>query len=208
MTRGRLEAVASTFESDSETLHKKFLAMLSDVACAECSTARFGEAILPAWLQTKWSDFTRELVIASAQGTRRTKAKPVQPVAGVKSRTDAEKIVKAASTCVFKNRGLGSPVWHAPWFVIDVGTRIGLKNLPTLQVVLGSSVVPEQIADFRNYLFHPGERTRSRYEELQEKLGMLHVEPEDLPRQQLRTDRTVFTSWVRELQRVASASTQ
>ena len=200
--------VAAAFQTDSEALRKRFMSMISDVACTECSSARLGEAVLPAWLQTKWSDFTRELVIASAQGTRRTQCNSVLPAPRVKSRSDAEKVVKAASTCTFKSRGLGSPIWHAPWFAIDVGTRIGLRNLETLKLTLGSSAVPGQITDFRNYLFHPGEHTRSRYEEMREKLGLVRVEPEDLLHQQLQPNEMVFTFWVNELQRVANASTQ
>lgn len=208
MPRGRLKAVAAAFETDSEALRERFLSMVSDADCAVCSSARLAEAILPAWLQTKWSDFSRELVIASAQGTRRTHGSSVLPAPGVKSRADAERIVKAASTCAFKSRGHGSPIWHAPWFAIDVGNRVGLRNLDTLELTLGSSAAPGQIADFRNYFFHPGERTRLKYEELREKLGLVRVEPEDLLRQPLQPNEMVFTSWVDELQRVANASTQ
>ena len=158
MTRGRLEIIGAAFKSDSETIHSSFLGVLSDESCTDCSASRYGEAILSARLQTKWSDFTRELVIGSAQGTRRTKGGSVRPVSGVKNRADADKVVKAASTCVFKSHGLSSPVWHAPWYVIEVGKRIGLRNLDTLELALGPSAVPGQVTDFRNYLFHPGER--------------------------------------------------
>ena len=206
MTRGRLEIIGAAFESDSETIHSSFLGVLSDESCTECSASRYGEAILSARLQTKWSDFTRELVIGSAQGTRRTKGGSVRPVSGVKNRADADKVVKAASTCVFKSHGLSAPVWHAPWYVIEVGKRIGLRNLDTLELALGPSAVPGQVTDFRNYLFHPGERTRSKYEDLLGKLGMLDMEPVDLPRQKLQGNQTVFTWWIRELQRIAVAS--
>ena len=72
MAPSRLDVVASAFQTASEGLHDKFLAMTSDVACTGCQHAGFGEAILTAWLQTKWIDFTRDLVVASALGTRRT----------------------------------------------------------------------------------------------------------------------------------------
>lgn len=206
MVRGRLETVAAEFQLESEELRRRYLSMTSDIACIECSTARLGEAILCAWLQTKWSDFTRKLVTASAQGTRRRQGNVVPPVPRVRSREDAEGIVKTASLCIMRKRGLGSPVWHAPWFAIDVGKRIGLRNLDTLELSLGSSVVPSQITDFRNYLFHPGERTRRKYEELRQKLGFVRVEPENLLGQSMGQGEMVFTFWVNELQRIANAS--
>ena len=208
MAPSRLDVVASTFQTASEGLHDKFLAMTSDAACTGCQHAGFGEAILTAWLQTRWIDFTRDLIIASALGTRRTRGNSVRAVAGVKSRTDAERIVKAATTCAVKNRGLNSPIWHAPSFVVEVGTLVRLRNLRTLKDALGPTVIPEQITAFRNYLVHPGTRTRYRYEALQAKLGMLRMEPERLLHQQQKPGLPVFTSWVRELQRIAYDSTR
>ena len=200
--------VVATFESDSEALHGQFRSMTSDNSCVGCSSAGWGEALFSAWLQTTWATFTRELVIASAQGTRLRQGNSVLPVPGVKSRADAEKIVTAASRCTFKKRGLSYPVWHSPDFAIEVGNRVKLRNLATLEVNLGSSVVPRQITDFRNYLVHPSESNRSKYEEMREKLGFVRAEPEDLLRQQLQPNEMVFSYWVNELQRVANASTE
>lgn len=208
MPTSRLDVVASTFQSTSEALHDKFQAMRSDSACTGCQSAGFGEAILAAWLQTKWSDFARELVVASALGTRRTRGNSVNAVTGVKTRDDAERIVKATTKCAIKNRGVSVPVWHSPSFVIEVGTLMKLGNLRKLEFALGPSLVPGQITDFRNYLVHPGTRTRYKYEELQAKLGMINIEPEDLLHQQQKPGLPVFTAWVRELQRIAFDSTR
>ena len=208
MPRSRLDVVASTFQSNSEALHNKFQVMRSDSACTGCQSAGFGEAILVAWLQTKWSDFARELVVASALGTRRTTGNSVKAITGVKTRDDAEKIVKTATKCAIKNRGVSIPGWHSPSFVIEVGTLMQLGNLRKLEVALGPSLVPGQITDFRNYLVHPGTRTRYKYEALQAKLGMINIEPEDLLHQQQEPGLLVFTAWVRELQRIAFDSTR
>ena len=208
MTLSRLDVVAFTFQSDSEALHDKFLTMTSDAACTGCHSSGFGEAILAAWLQTKWINFTRSLVIASALGTRRAGGNSVQAASGVRSLADAERIVKAATTSVVKNYGSSSPVWHAPRFVIEVSTIIKLRNLPKLEATLGPTITPKQITDFRNYLVHPDKNTLSSYERLQEKLGMLRVAPEDLLRQEQKPGLRVFTAWVRELQRIAYDSTQ
>ena len=208
MPHSRLDVVASTFRSNSEALHDKFQAMRSDAACTGCQSAGFGEAILAAWLQTRWSDFARELVIASALGTRRTRGNSVKAVTGVRTRADAERMVKAATKCAIKNRGVLVPVWHAPSFVIEVGNLMQLRNLEYLEAVLGPSLVPAQITDFRNYLVHPGLKTRYKYRALQAKLGMLRIEPEQLLHQQQRPGVPVFTSWVRELQRIANDSTR
>ena len=208
MVRSRLDVTASDFKSGAESLHDRFLAISADVGCAGCQSAGFGEAILVPWLQTKWSEFTRDLIVASALGTRRTRRTSVKPVSGVRSRYDAERIVKAAATRTAQKRGTPYPVWHSPSFAVEVGSLIGLNNLPRIEVTLGSTIVPRQITDFRNYLVHPSNRTRQRYEELQAKLGMLRAEPEDLLHQLQSPNLTVFTSWVRELQRIADAATR
>ena len=208
MAIDHLDGVASTFQLGAEALHEEFIVMISDEACIGCQSAGFGQAILTAWLQTKWSEFTRDLVIASVMGTSWTGGNSVQAVAVVRSREDAERIVKAATACTMKSRGLSSAVWHAPWFVIEVSTHIGLTNLPKLEAALGATVIPWQITAFRNYLVHPSKKTLYKYAELQAKLGMLGIEPEDLLRQQQKPGLPVFTAWVRELQSIAYDSTR
>ena len=208
MARSRLDVVASTFGADSEALHEKFLQIRSDAACTGCKSAGFGEAILTAWLQTKWADFTRDLVTASTLGTRRAGGNAVPAVAGVRTLADAEMLIRKAATEVFKKSGHSSPVWHSPRFVIEVSTRVRLNNLPKLEASLGPTLIPKQITDFRNYLVHPSQRTRQEYEALQAELGLFRVEPEDLLHQQQKPGLPVFTSWVRELQRIAYDSAQ
>ena len=198
---------AAAFKSGAEALHHRFLAISADSACTGCQSAGFGEAILAAWLQTEWGNFTRNLIVASALGTRRS-GTPVKAIAGVRSPADAEKMVRTAAACAAKIRGTSYPVWHAPLFAIEVGSLIGLHNQPKLEVVLGATLVPGQIADFRNYLVHPGDKTRKKYEGLQAKLGMFGMEPEDLLHQFQGPGLTVFTSWIRELQRIADDSTR
>lgn len=208
MTLSGLDSVALAFRLESEALHDRFLAIKSDVACGGCQSAGFGEAILTAWLQTKWITFNRGLVVASARGTRRTRASRVQAIAGVRSQADAEKTVRAAATDVTKKRGDFSPVWHSTDFVIEVSSHMRLSNLPRIEAALGPTIAPAQVTAFRNYLVHRDERARLRYENLQAKLGMLHVEPEDLLHRETRPGLPVFTSWVRELQGVAYDATQ
>ena len=207
MALNRLDVVASTFQSASEELHDRFLEMTSNAACTGCQHAGFGEAILAAWLQTKWSEFTHDLVVASAIATGPTEGNSVQPLAGVKSQADAKREVRRATTLVVKKHGFSSPVWHAPRFVIEISGLMGLKNQPKIEAALGPTAIPEQISRFRNYLVHPSHDTRSKYQVLQAKLGMLRMEPEQLLHQQQSPGLPVFTSWVRELQRVAHDAT-
>ena len=207
MARSRLDVAASAFKSDAEALHQKFLAISADPACTRCQSAGYGEAILAAWLQTKWSNFTRDLVVASALGTRRTRGTPVRAISGVRTLPVANKTVKDAAARIAKKRGTFHPVWHDPLFAIDVGTLLELDNLQTLEVALGPTLVPRQITAFRNYLVHPGDRTRQKYEDLEAKLGIHSMGPEQLLHQLLSPGLKVFTLWVRELQRIADVST-
>ena len=208
MAHSWLDVSASTFNSGAEVLHEKFLAILADSECTGCQSAGFGEAILAAWLQTAWADFTQDLIIASALGTRRQSGTSFSGIAGVRSRAEAQKVVRATAAITAKTSGFSYPIWHSPTFAIDIGNRLGLKNLSQLESTLGPTRVPREITDFRNYLVHPGDRTRQKYEALQAKLGLLRTEPEHLLHQLRGPGLTVFTSWVRALQGIADDSTR
>ena len=208
MALSRLEAVAARFVSDSEALLCKFLEIIADANCTECQSAGYGEAILTPWLQTYWGNFNRELVVASALGTRRKTGSQFRPVSGVKSQADAERNVSKATRSAVETSGTVSAVWHAPWFAILVGSLIGLRNLAVIEASLGPTLVPRMITDFRNYLVHPADNTRQKYEALQAKLGMLNVKPENLLHQQLSPGLPVFASWVKELQGIAHDATR
>ena len=209
MAPSSLVEVASGFHSASEELHDKFLAMRSDEACAECDGAAFGEAILTAWIQTAWGEFSRDLVLASALGAQRRDGTPVQPLAGVTNPAEAELRLRDAAKSVGNERGLSTPVWHAPWFAVEVGSVLGLGNVEGLEAALAPTLVPKQISTVRNVLVHPRQKKAfEEYESLQAKLGMLNVAPQYLPRQPTSPGVMLFTSWVRELQNVADDSTQ
>ncbi len=206
MALSRLDIVASTFQNDTEGLHNRFLAMTSDLACVRCESSRFGHAIKIAWLQNAWSIFTQNLLVASAIGTRRMKRIRVRPAPGIKSQRDAERLIKEVSSSIAKASGAPYPVWHAPWFVVEVARAMRLRNLEVIELAIGPARVPAYITDYRNYLVHPSARTRGKYDVLLARLGMLHVTPEELPRQEQTPGLPLFTSWIRELQRIADAS--
>ena len=208
MALSRLDRVNAGFQANAEALHDKFCAIRLDHCCSGCRSAGFGEAILTAWLQTSWGSFTRSLIIASTLGTRRTSANAFQALPGVRSNTDAERKVKAASAEVVEKHRYSDPVWHAPLFVVEVSNLLAIRNKSTIEITIGATSIPKQISRFRNYLVHPDERTRSEYNALQASLGMLRTEPEDLLHNEIKPGLPVFTEWVRELQRVAHASTR
>ena len=206
MSSANFAEIGATFLAASEQLHERFLEIRFDQDCDSCSSSAFGEAILTAWIQTEWGDFTRHLITASALGGRRRDGAILQPLPGVTEATDAERHVKGASKEVIAKRGLMTPVWHAPWFALDVSVLLGLSNHSVLEAALGPTNVPKQITTVRNVLVHPGRNTQEEYRRLQAKLGMLNVAPEFLPRQLLSPGVTLFTSWIRELQGAAHDS--
>lgn len=208
MALDSLNNVGSSFFSCSEDLHNRFLDMTSDEACVGCQSAGLGRAILTAWLQSAWGEFSRNLVVASALDSGRSASAGVQADSNVEPETQVQRTVKEATSCIMKKHGFSAAVWHAPWFVIEVGYLLGLQNLSKLEANLGPTLTPLQITTFRNYLVHPSKKTRMKYAELQAKLGMLGVEPEDLLSQQRKPGLPVFTAWVRELQRIAHDTTQ
>ena len=208
MPPSHLLIASSTFHDTAEALHNKFLVAISDPACVECTTARFSGAIFTAWLQEKWSSFLRNLIIASALGTRRRTGTSVRAIRGVRNWHNAERIVKDAAICVANKRGLRQPVWHSPEFVIAVGNYVRLANLHTIVITLSPTQVPQQLTVFRNYLVHPTDTNRIKYHKLQAEYGLIDVEPQDFVYRYRTRGVPVFTSWVRELQRIANASTR
>ena len=208
MPSSRLDIASRTFTATAEALHEKFLAATLEPACVECTVAGFSGALYTAWLQTEWGDFSRSLVVASALGTRRKTGASIKAAAGVKTQLDAEKLVKAASACAVKMRGLQQPVWHDPLFVVAVANGVGLANLSTIETALGPTRAPQQITAFRNYLVHPTERNGAKYKKLQAEFGLLNVKPQDFVYQYRARGLPIFTSWIRELQNVAYASTR
>lgn len=207
MSRSRIELLGTKFHRETEVIHDRFRGILADSMCEGCHAAGFGEAVLTFALQVAWSDFCRDLVVVSALGTRRSRGASIGSVSGIRSMQSAEELVMKNARNTVTERRLSNFVWHATWFTIDVGAKVGLQNQSQLELHLGSALAPEQIARFRNYLAHPEASARARYDGLLAKLGMPGVEPEDLLHKELRPGVPVFTHWVRELQRVAYAST-
>ena len=208
MQRSRLDIASRTFQTTAEALHDKFLVATSDPACVACSAAGFSGAVFTAWLQEDWSGFLRNLVIASALGTRRKTGASVRAVPGVTNLPNAEQIINAAAKCVAKHSGLQQPVWHAPKFVIAVSNYVKLANSATITATLSPTLVPQQLTVFRNYLVHPNDKNRIRYQKLQAEFGLLDVEPQDFVYRYRSRGVPVFTSWVRELQSIAHAATR
>ena len=208
MPPSRLDIASRTFQATAEALHDKFLVAISDPACVECPAAGFSGAVFTAWLQEEWSNFLRNLIIASALGTRRKSGASVRAIRGVSNRPNAEKIVNGAAKSVAKHRGLQQPVWHAPEFVIEVSNYVRLANFATIEATLSPTRVPQQLTVFRNYLVHPSDRNRIKYQKLQAEFGLLDIEPQDFVYRHRSRGVPVFTSWVRELQSIAHASTR
>ena len=208
MPPSRLDIASRTFHATADALHNKFLVAISDPACVECTAAGFSGAVFTAWLQEEWSKFTRNLVIASALGTRRKTGASVRAIRGVRTRPNAEKTVNSAAKCVAKNGGLQQAVWHSPEFVIRVSSHVRLANLATIEATLSPTRVPQQLTVFRNYLVHPSDSNRIKYRKLQAEFGLVDVEPQDFVYRYRSRGVPVFTSWVRELQSIAHASTR
>ena len=207
MANGHLNIVYDKFNIAAEAIHEKFLAIAQDKACARCQSAGFGEAILTAWLQTNWAEFSRELMVASLLGMRSTNDSIITAEGDIKAQNEAKGTVTKAAKETFEKQGLQFPVWHSTGFVIEISQILKLPNYTKIESALGPTPVPERITQFRNYLVHPTPRNRSRYEELLAKLGMLGKEPEELLHQTVRPGLVIFTSWIRELQLVSHAST-
>ena len=200
--------VAESFRSASEELHARFIELWKDEGCVDCRSSAMADGMLAAWIQNEWGEFVRRLIVVSAMGFRRLNGADVEPIGGVNGVAEAEAVVKDAAKIVSLAHRMCSPVWHANWFVVEVGSQLGLHNQQRLEETVGATPVPGQINVLRNVLVHPGDRNRRKYEVLQAKLGMLNVAPEMLAREMKSPGLPMFTFWVKELQRVADVSVQ
>ena len=197
MVFGENVTAASRFVTEAESLHDDFLAIQEDAACAGCQSAGFGEAILATRLQTAWSNFTHAFLIESALKETR-----------VTAQSEAERIINQARDRAMDARGNRTPPWHAVDFVVQVGRFASLKDIERINSVLSPTTVPKELTDFRDYLVHPGQRTRSPYERVQAKFGYLYAEPEDLLHQIVEPGTTIFTWWVKGLEDVVQYLSQ
>ena len=202
MANSRLDLLADRFRIASESLLARFVSVQSDLDCSTCHSAGFEQALLAAWLQEQWSQFSRDFVIASTQGTRR-KSNPVKSLPGVRTLIDAEKTIKPAASDVATRHGLSIPIWHAPWFVIEVSMLVGLRNVSRIEATFGPTNIPAEVSDFRNYLVHPNTKTKVRYDALQAKYGLFDVEPAQFTSQEQSAGLSLFHGWIQGLQRVA-----
>ena len=200
--------LVDAFHTSTEEVHARFLDMWTNNNCTNCPSSSLADAVLTAWIQTEWAEFSRRLLSASASGFQRPDGSRVESIPTVKDSAEATKAVNNAATQVRDKRNLCSPVWHASWFVLDVATILSIRNLRRLEETVCATPIPEQMNVLRNVLIHPGDKNQYRYETLQAKLGMLGVAPELLTRQLYTPGVPLFTYWIRELQRVADGSVQ
>ena len=100
--------------------------------------------------------------------------------------------------------GYDYPVWHSPEFVVRVAKHLTLANLDRIGLYLGANLSSGHVTDVRNYIVHPGNRTRSKYREVAAAEGMPGVGVGELLNVRFSGGATLFERWVIDLQRTAS----
>ncbi len=149
-------------------------------------------------LQMLWGQFCRELIIRSALGGYHTVSGTV-----LKKGTSVNDW-KSVQVAVQKRSNYGNPSWHIANFSIDIAKNLRIQNYGEVSMALGGISPMDYVIVVRNYVVHPDEKTRTKYENTLRAMGiMVKIAPVSLLRSRVAGGANLFEQWVNELQTLA-----
>ena len=149
-------------------------------------------------LQMLWGQFCRELIIRSAFGGYHTISGTVlQKGASVTDWRSVQTVIRSRS----RN---GHPPWHMANFSIDIARNLRIDNYGQVSMALGGISPIDHVINIRNYVVHPDERSRIRYENTLRSIGiMVKTDPISLLRSRVVGGASLLEQWVSDLQTLA-----
>lgn len=198
------ERLVTRFEQELDSLVDKFKIPIpsTEPYNLSCPPAhRHSQAFLLVLLQTLWSDFTKNLLTISVQGGDSTLSGTVlTPISGGST---AEQQVQRAVARVIKTSQFQGEVWHNCAFVSSVATELMTPNQPAITLGLGADFAASNASAVRNFLVHPGNRSRPAYDYVANRYGMGGADPIDLLNLMQLGGITLFELWVSSLKATA-----
>ena len=162
-----------------------------------------GVSFLVVRLQTLWAEFCRELILRSAIGGCATRTIQSLPAASnVKIVKDVQTIVETQSP-KGKFVGFGAR-WEEPTYAIQQAQKLRVANFQNISLGLGSAATDcTNLKVVRNFIVHPNQHTRGRYDQMALVLGFYGLAPSELVNQRPQGGPTIFDYWVMNLENAA-----
>ena len=147
-------------------------------------------------LQSLWAEFCRELIVRSAIGGCATRTIQSLPEAmNVKIVKNVQDIVETQSP-KGKYSGFGAR-WEEPTYAIQQAQKLRVANFGNISLGLGIAATDcANLKAVRNFIVHPNQHTRGRYEQVALVLGYQGITPSQLVNQRSQGGTTIFDGWV------------
>jgi hypothetical protein len=149
-------------------------------------------------LQMLWGQLCRELIIRSALGGYHTISGTILRKGSVV--TDWRSI----QTIIQRRKGKGHSPWHIANFSMGVASDLRIQNYTQVSMSLGGTSPMDIIMVIRNYLVHPDELTKTKYENTTRAMGITgKIDPIDLMKTRVTGGAILLEDWVADLQLIA-----
>lgn len=197
MATRKLGSLYSRFFVRTEQLSDAFFAPLprNPNEAASCHFVHAaGEVQIINRLLVLWGEYCRNLVIQSTCGNVITlQGNRISSTPGITGFSDLRAKLGA-------NAGAGPGTkWDEPAWVIQRARHLAPANLTQINLGVGSAPIVE-LKVLRNYLVHPNEYTKGRYQSLAIQLGYPGRQPNELLKSNLPMGQNVFKAWIADFQ--------
>ena len=192
----QLGTLYGRLERRTRELSERFLVSLqhAHIGVRPCETVhRDGRAYLVCRLQVLWGEFSRELIVQSALGGRQTRTgKVLTKAPTVNTMADIRRVLGESRLQGPRMR------WEDPSFAVRHARTLKVANYDQINIGLGSASLDE-IKPLRNFLVHPNEDTRLKYEQVIRNRGAQGICPDRFMLQPVFGGSTLFDTWIQRL---------
>lgn len=175
-----------------------------DVSCPPAH--RNSQAFLVIQLQITWSEFTESLLKISVQGGHSTLSGTVLPI--MPSGSTPEQQIRGAVRRAINKSTFSDAAWHSCAFVSMVVSELTLQNEPAITLSLGSDSAASNTTAVRNFLVHPGNRSRPAYNHVANQYGLPRAGPIELLNHPQIGGISLFEIWVSSMKATAYNAAQ
>ena len=197
MATRKLGSLYSRFLVRTEQLSDAFFAPLPQdpKEAAQCQFVHAaGDVQIINRLLVLWGEYCRNLVIQSAYGNVLTlQGNRLSTIPGINGFSDLR-----AKLGVDISAGPGTK-WDEPTWAVQRARQLAPANFTQINLGVGFAPI-DPLRVLRNYLVHPNEHTKGRYQDLAIQLGYPGRQPNELLKSNLQMGQTVFESWIAEFQ--------
>lgn len=164
--------------------------------------------MLVVHLQNGWALFCMELLRISAIGNSLTRGGTRLPqIALPAGKTSVIRYFRTLSAKVAQtmpNRA-ENPIWHDPAYIVRLANALAPGNRHEITLGIGGSVEATNMNTVRNHIIHSGHQA-GRYQEYAQSIGAPRAMPAALLLHPASSGRTVFETWLSDLELAAQVA--